>query len=494
MGIKGFQQWLRIAFPKSFIPVSRVNHCDFLYVDYNSFLHCFSRMSGNAARNESFFMSSIERSLKRIFFYNQPKELAMIAVDGPASISKIPLQLQRRARSIPRESKLDLFSSALCSNSITSALLTPGTLLMQRTEETIIRSINRFLEGGISANAGAKQKRFSIVLSGHATCGEAEDKIMQNIHRHQNNSKTKFTILSSDGDSIVQALAASPINLDVVNASSNSLDGLYYRFSKAAFVKELQSQLTNASCERRVMNDFIFLCFLCGNDYLNAILHGHVKSTWPAYLHFRNANAIGKEEFFVNVLQDRVIFNAKVFSKFCTLFASDNHFYRESTANAQLLHINEEQAQAKAQYLKSICHSMWKILVNRKFNGHEQLLPAFSFSLSLFDFQSFDSEEIIFTFSSQGKDSDSLLLKYPSISAIMLLSINAEWEKQIPAPLRPIFSDYTKKKYSSNLNEAQKQLEEQINQITRTTLSKTERLTMFPRGPTAFFIKSPPNL
>jgi hypothetical protein len=490
MGIKGFQQWLRTAFPKSFIPVAHVNHCDFLYVDYNSFLHCFSRLTGQGARNESFFMSSIQRSLKRIFFYNQTKELGMLAIDGPASISKIPLQLQRRARSMPRNSKSDFLSMPLPNAAFTAALLTPGTLLMQRTEETIIRSIHRFLEGSTGSNA--RQKRFSIVLSGHATCGEAEDKIMQNIHRHENNSKTKFTILSSDGDAIVQALAASPMNLDVVNGNANSLDGLYYRFSKSAFVKELESQLINACCAERVINDFIFLCLLCGNDYLNAVVHGHVKSTWPAYLHLRNTGAIGKNEFFVNVIKDGVVFNAKLFSKFCILFASSTGYVQDNMENS--LEITLEQSEIRAHFLKSACLSMWKILIERKFNGHEQLFSSLSnATISIFDFQSFDTEELTFIFSKKTKETDSLLLKYPSISAIMLLSINSEWKQSIPAPLRGIFSDYMNKKFSPNLNEAHKQLEQQINQIPRSTLSKTEKLTMYPRGPTAFFIKSTTN-
>ena len=91
---------------------------DHLYIDYNNYLHLYTRFSPTEHR----FLASVASSTTKLLLLSECRESAMIAVDGPASISKIPLQLERRLRAAG-QSKCSSIKRLL---SIPAAFLRPG--------------------------------------------------------------------------------------------------------------------------------------------------------------------------------------------------------------------------------------------------------------------------------------------------------------------------------------------------------------------------------
>ena len=73
---------------------------------------------------ESRLLIVAAQSITKLLLLNNFKESAFIAVDGPASLLKIPLQLQRRLKNIA-----NAFNHR---DTISSQLLTQGSLLMQK--------------------------------------------------------------------------------------------------------------------------------------------------------------------------------------------------------------------------------------------------------------------------------------------------------------------------------------------------------------------------
>ena len=364
-----------------------------MYVDFNNILHLFTRFSSNEKR----FFSNVETSLTKFFLLNQSKESVMIAVDGPASISKIPLQLQRRTKTFNASKSFSIRSML----SIPSVYLTPGTLFMRKTEESILKSI-KFILNHKSSHS------HSITLSGPCSPGEAEDKIMANIHRkvteNPHYSNKQFTIVSSDGDIILQSLAAIPSNIHIV--INTSLNGKTQKisFSKKSFIMALKQTFPTFESQK-VLNDFLFLSLLSGNDFFPAVSFGTIKTTWASYVEFQRCNSSLKN--FLTINNSSVNLNCDNFKEFLTFFLDKNLSIANLRVAAKKVNCTE--------YLTEVLKTFFQ-LSNHKYNGKSNCDIEFG-GISIFDIYHSLHSDIIYV----ADENPSCLIKSPSISAIMVI-------------------------------------------------------------------------
>ena len=389
--------------------------CDFLYVDFNNYLHLHSRF----AQNERQFLSNVQATACKVVLLNRSKESTMITLDGPASISKILLQLERRHR-IMQQGQGNSLKNLLA---IPSAFLTLGTLFMRKVEESITRSIKTILKHEHQHQRLLNQR--SITLSGPCTLGEAEDKIMTSLQKRWESltsstgkMEKRFAIFGCDGDLLVYTIATSPLFVDFINCipSSSGIKNSLSKFSKDLWVDELRQLFPNIKSIERIMDDFLFLTLMCGNDYLPSVAYGGIKSTWHFYVAFQSSQQYPKFIVQLDRLNSTLdVDNFKEFLEF--LFTNNSALQNQRMYSKTLLQFNRIQPD---EYLRQLLEALHN-LQTKTFNGHfheegwqEKGGPTIFelYDLLLSTNQNIQTKEI--------NKQNNLLVQSPSISAIMV--------------------------------------------------------------------------
>lgn len=188
----------------------------------------------------------------------QPKKRIILCIDGPAPLSKQNQQRQRRFRSASEQVEDAPFNS----NAIT-----PGTKFM----DYLSKYIDWFLRKKISEDDS--WQNLEIVFSNEKAPGEGEHKIINYI-RHHSDSNDTFCIHGMDADLIMLALGTHMENFyilreDVFDASNEffCIDIGNIRGDLAKLIK-WDDESVQTFDDILGINDFIFLCFMVGNDFL----------------------------------------------------------------------------------------------------------------------------------------------------------------------------------------------------------------------------------
>lgn len=243
MGIPGFFKFVQKDYPycisksKDF----KVN-IDILYFDLNGIIH------NSKNKNIKIMFANIIKKIESIIFLINPK-VVFIAIDGVPPMAKITQQRARRFKA-PKSTDFD-------GNSIT-----PGTKFMN--------NLNIFLREYI-------KNKPNFIFSGSDEPGEGEHKIMVHIRQLRNE---KIMIHGSDADLIMLGLVSHKQNVFIFRDAEDSLI-INIRFFKTLIKKDL---LINESYDfERVIDDWIFLCFLIGNDFLPHLPGLEIKNIWVLF-------------------------------------------------------------------------------------------------------------------------------------------------------------------------------------------------------------------
>lgn len=181
----------------------------------------------------------------------QPKKRLFLCVDGVAGLSKCQQQRQRRFKSA--KERLD------SQYEFDSCSITPGTKFMHYLNRYILWHIYH------RCNRGGEWEHLDVVYSSEKVEGEGEHKCKQLFQKYCD-SNERMMIYGLDADLIMLCLSTQLKNIYVYR------DNMYkeserYVIDIGKFATKIKKQLKT----KTAVLDFIFMCFLVGNDFLPQI-------------------------------------------------------------------------------------------------------------------------------------------------------------------------------------------------------------------------------
>lgn len=292
MGIPSFfrviiQEYPDIHFWDKNLPI------DHLFFDFNCLIYeCVQQLQRIPLDT---FDSPDKQLLDTICKYTQhiicdivkPSKSVYIAVDGPAPVAKMIQQRSRRyKRMLEDQYKEPLHTMYKQKRSYNfkfdTTRLSPGTEFMTQMSERLREFA---ASGGFCRHLRSVEARtgFSVIISDSNLPGEGEHKIMKRIKSFRRSKETindRVSIYGLDADLIVLSIASRKNNIyilreprysDVEQEFYSDTEFLYINIDKCknGF---LQQYLPNAKVDSayRLLDDLVFLTFLCGNDFVRA--------------------------------------------------------------------------------------------------------------------------------------------------------------------------------------------------------------------------------
>lgn len=292
MGIIGcFSQFVR-KYPQ-IIFFNEEQHIDNLYFDFNGIIHQSVKKYIDELNSKDIYVEdeALEKKMyKKITEYTdkildliKPKSLVYIAIDGPAPRAKMNQQRQRRYKSsyekrLIKEEKDKLKMKKSMIEWDTNAI-TPGTRFMYKLTHSLKRYINRKITSQRErASTNVKPNSdIEYILSSSNEVGEGEHKILDHIRGLKDN--IKIAIYGLDADLIMLSMASRYSNILLLreNVAINRtvrLDDSEFKYLNIDLLKDCICQDISKKIEEEItekqafIDDYIFLCFLLGNDFL----------------------------------------------------------------------------------------------------------------------------------------------------------------------------------------------------------------------------------
>lgn len=298
-----------------------------LYIDFNALVHnCYNPNLKSNLEIYNDTLKRLKKAIDNIVIKTKPTKLLYIAVDGVAPAAKLSHQRARRYKAAcdkqkninncnknildgkledksdltieerfiledeilqksENESKIENFDS----NSIT-----PGTEFMEFIHKGVL-DICRF-----SLSHDKNYKHLKIIYSSYLVPGEGEQKIMNFIRKyHIVNPKDTHTMYSPDGDIIFLGVGLYDVNLYIMREDTynnqnkkniceicSKIGHISQECGEPKFltfayidVPEFRNTLINLFSSiikkkydyRQMLTDWVFMCFLIGNDFLPGI-------------------------------------------------------------------------------------------------------------------------------------------------------------------------------------------------------------------------------
>jgi 5'-3' exonuclease len=257
-------------------------------IDTNCLIHPQARIVclDNPNLVESNFELLETKIIKQVISYIEiiineikPTDSVYIAIDGVAPMAKIKHQRLRRFKTIyDRNIKEQLskkYKRKLLKEWNTSAI-TPGTQFMDKLTKSILSWIK-------TNNFNCK-----IIFSSCYTPGEGEHKLLQYLKQitEQTKSASKSYIIPNvviyglDADLLFLALASKKDNIYLMRETSQmEINGSHVAEGFSYLSINILKQVINEEMVQRLssdrmwnieslINDFIFLCYFCGNDFI----------------------------------------------------------------------------------------------------------------------------------------------------------------------------------------------------------------------------------
>jgi len=301
MGVPKFYRWLSERYPQINLLLSDrsiLPEIDNLYLDMNGIIHACTHPNDadvSATLTLREMMLAIFRYIDRMVTeIAKPKKILFMAIDGCAPRAKMNQQRSRRFRAA--QDRLELLAQARDrgdvvdeENMFDSNCITPGTEFMEQVGKHLRWFIRKKMK------EDPLWRNLEVTFSGHDVPGEGEHKIMQYIRelrvREDYQPNTRHCMYGQDADLIMLGLATHEPHFTLLREVVNFNAGNFGKPTSARSTvlrqtKEAQFQLLNLAVLReyievdlalgcgyavdkeRLIDDFIFLTFLVGNDFL----------------------------------------------------------------------------------------------------------------------------------------------------------------------------------------------------------------------------------
>lgn len=298
MGVPGFVTWLRDYCKDKMILTTLPSNCKILYIDANCLIHpkCFEILEHckniiDISKLENLMFKRIVKFIEFLVDYANPDE-CFLAVDGVAPVAKITQQQKRRFKSIDdsiMKDNLKIKHKIPLSVKWSNTVITPGTEFMERLHYYLLKHFAQKMKD-------PKNKTIYIYSSYH-TPGEGEHKILEDIRLRLKNDTAKekdiYVIYGLDADLFFLAMASKKKNIYLLREEHHFFQGKVVkhelfdpiddivedmRFVSIDITKECYSKRMAEIISKKMnqdynnnnnfCNDFVFLCYLLGNDFL----------------------------------------------------------------------------------------------------------------------------------------------------------------------------------------------------------------------------------
>uniref|UniRef100_A0A7N6A9N5 5'-3' exoribonuclease 1 n=1 Tax=Anabas testudineus TaxID=64144 RepID=A0A7N6A9N5_ANATE len=304
MGVPKFYRWISERYPclSEVVKEHQIPEFDNLYLDMNGIIHHCSHPNDEDVHfriSEEKIFADIFHYLEVLFRIIKPRKVFFMAVDGVAPRAKMNQQRGRRFRSA-KEAE-DKIKKALDKGEVLptearfdSNCITPGTEFMARLQE----QLTYFVHNKLSTDK--LWQNVKVYLSGHETPGEGEHKIMEFIRSE--NSKpghdpnTRHCLYGLDADLIMLGLTSHEPNFSLlreevrfggkksqkrITAPEETTFHLLHLSLMREYIdyefSELRNQLSFEYDLERIIDDWILMGFLVGNDFIPHLPHLHIN-------------------------------------------------------------------------------------------------------------------------------------------------------------------------------------------------------------------------
>jgi len=290
MGVPGFFIWLLKNYKKEGFVINKnkiddidilsdINNIDYFLIDANCLVHpvCYKIIADNPElkdndKLEQKMMNAVLIYLDELIEYVQPKKGIYLAIDGVAPVAKIKQQKMRRFKSVADKAMFDVIKkkhSKPLANSWNNNAITPGTEFMEKLHNIIID--------------WAKKQTFEVIYSSCFTPAEGEHKLLQFIRTNQiKNINMSYVIYGLDADLIFLALSTKSDKIYLLREaneinkkeSKEVLNHISIKIMRKSIYKTILKYLSKEETfsfelnENNIVSDFIFMCYLLGNDFL----------------------------------------------------------------------------------------------------------------------------------------------------------------------------------------------------------------------------------
>lgn len=311
MGVPTFFKWLSLRYPKCICQPSAnsddLPSFDNLYLDMNGIIHpCCNPPEGKKPESEDEMFANIFRYVEELVNLVKPKNLLYLAIDGVAPRAKMNQQRARRFRKIQEEKERPR-TAAPANFRFDSNFITPGTPFMHR--------LGKALHDFVISKLENEWSHLQVIFSDSNNPGEGEHKILEFVRIQRSlpnySPNTKHVIFGADADLIMLSLItheahfyiireslldfrsvfckvcgqAGHFEYDCLNksATSESLPNTKFQYIKVPVLRQYLfyefKDLTKYPHYdfERVIDDFVFLCFFVGNDFLPHLPSLHIR-------------------------------------------------------------------------------------------------------------------------------------------------------------------------------------------------------------------------
>jgi 5'-3' exonuclease len=252
MGIPVYFKTLITDYGDNILHKDIYDDINYLFFDLNCLIHPCAR--GLNDSNE--IINKILFEIDKLIEYTGAKDTIYIAIDGIAPKMKMRQQRMRRHKSA-LERKYNKNSSW------NTNAISPGTKFMKKLNISLNKHIVNHT------------KHKNIILDDSDNRGEGEHKILHYIQK--NDLKGKICIYGLDADLIQLSLVSHKSNIVLLRETTDynieNTDGEYIYLKIDDLKKYLLESfhLQKIVDEKRIIDDYIFICFLLGNDFMNHI-------------------------------------------------------------------------------------------------------------------------------------------------------------------------------------------------------------------------------
>lgn len=285
MGIYHFFGWFKNQFSGSIKKLSSSENfesidirIDNLMIDMNGIFHNSAQkiyQYGNFKPNERLLQKNpshiifnnmtqrkvyedICKSIEELLLTVQPKKRLILCVDGSAPYAKQIQQKRRRFKSAHEREEDD--------QRFDSNQITPGTKFM----DYLSKYIDWYIRKRMSEDS--IWKNIEVIFSNEKTPGEGEAKCISYIRKYGNIDET-YCIHGADADLIMLSLGTHYPNFYILRDDTFDHNNKYFVINIANTAMKLSEIMRWNSKnftydEKNAIDDFVFLCFMVGNDFL----------------------------------------------------------------------------------------------------------------------------------------------------------------------------------------------------------------------------------
>ena len=344
MGVPGFFMWLwkkykgdnfvfdRKNLKKNDPLVKKLKKIDYFLLDTNCLIHpvCFKILAENnelkdKEKLENKMMNAVLEYLEKMIKYIDPKIGVYIAIDGVAPIAKIKQQRSRRFKSVHDKILWDNIKKKYnkdIPNYWNNSAITPGTEFMQKLNYKILD--------------WCRNQKLKIIYSSSNTPSEGEHKLLQFIRDNKKEKKEySYVIYGLDADLIFLGLATGLKDVYLLreavhlnrNKQTDVLNYVSMEKMRESIITTVEDLLEDKKFinEDNIINDFIFICYFLGNDFLPHLASLDIHKNGLDYLMDIYVDNLKKNNYnyLINKNDKNNIINQKVFDSLVKRLSED---------------------------------------------------------------------------------------------------------------------------------------------------------------------------